>query len=96
MSKNVGKLVIALFFLSSLFVTSGQNRLIAKQDRRVSAPKEQGTTAVLVPEISKYGSLVGLRDNTGKNLLKEIRYRWREGYAIFSFVKANRRMPDGM
>jgi hypothetical protein len=82
MSKNVAKLVIALFFLSSLFVTSGQNRLIATQDGSVSAPQAQAAPAVLVPQLNKYGSLVGLKDVTGKDLLKEIKHRWREGYAI--------------
>lgn len=87
MSKNVAKLVIALSFLSLLFVASGQDRLIATRDRSVSAPQEQAAPAVLVPQINKYGSLVGLKDTTGKDLLKEIGHRWREGYAIAYQVK---------
>lgn len=59
---------------------------MATQDRMVSAPKVQ-RAPVLVPQINKYGSLVGLKDSTGKNLLKTIKHRWREGYAIAYQVK---------
>jgi hypothetical protein len=77
MSKTIAKPVIALFFLSSLFLTSAQNSLIVAQE---SSPKEQGAT--VVPEISKYGSLVGLKDANGKNLLKGVPRSWYEGYVI--------------
>lgn len=86
MTKDVAKAVIALFFLSSLFVTSGQDRPITTQDRMVSAPTEQ-RAAVLVPQINRYGSLVGLKDTAGKDLLKETKHRWREGYAVAYQVK---------
>lgn len=86
MRKQVAKVVTTLFFLTSLFVTSGQNKLLDIQDQKVNTQK-QIASLVLIPEISQYGSLVGLKDATGKNLLEEITRRWHEGYAIAYQVK---------
>lgn len=87
MSKNVIRVMSALFVLSSLFLTSGHNRLSATQDQSISAPNQEIATVVVVPQISKYGGLVGLKDGAGRDLLKEIKHRWYEGYAIAYQVK---------
>lgn len=82
MSQTIARVITTIFLLNSLLVTSGQSRLISIQNKRVNTPQEQVASPMLVPEINPYGSLIGLKDATGKDVLKPTTPRWHEGYAI--------------
>ena len=81
MSQNITNLVIALFFLAPLLVISGQPNSTAAQEQDVSA-KGQKSAPVLVPQVSNYGSLAGIKNAKGEYLLKHLPRPWTEGYAI--------------